>query len=104
MAALLSGFTKQEISRWSGDLITLYNYLEGGCSQVGVGLLSQVTSDRTRGKGLKLCQGTFRLHIRKNFFTKRLVECWNRLPSEVVESPFLEVFTRCVVMALRDMV
>jgi len=73
-----------EKRRLRGHLITPYNYLKGVCSEAGVGLFFQVTSDRMRGNGLKLHQGRFRPDMREKEWsgigTDSPRKCWSHDP------------------------
>ena len=66
--------------------------MKEGCKDYGARLFSVVPSDRTRGNRQKLQYREFHLSMRKNFFTLRVGESWDRLPRQAVESPSLETF------------
>uniref|UniRef100_A0A8C0BTR7 Uncharacterized protein n=1 Tax=Buteo japonicus TaxID=224669 RepID=A0A8C0BTR7_9AVES len=84
--------------RYGNFIDDLQLYVRGGTGGMGYPHLRR---EGGRGSGFKLCQGRFRLDIRKKFFTERH---WNRLPREAVVSPSLEVFKKRVDEALQDMV
>ncbi|KFQ91036.1 hypothetical protein Y956_09971, partial [Nipponia nippon] len=52
----------------------------------------------------KLKEGRFKLDLRKEFFTMRVVRHWNRLPREAVDAPSLEVFKARMDGALSNLV
>ncbi|KFV91935.1 hypothetical protein N326_07730, partial [Eurypyga helias] len=54
--------------------------------------------------GYKLKSGSFRLDVRKKFFTERVVRHWNRLPRDVVDAPSLDVFKARLDVAVNNLV
>ena len=97
------GLFSLEKRRLQGDLIVAF-HLKGAYKQEWEWLFMRVDSGRTRGNGLKLRQGRFRLDISRKFFTQRLVMHWNRLPKEVVDAPSLEALKARLDVALGSLV
>jgi len=72
------GLFSLEQRRLRGHLIAAFQCLKGTYKKDGDRLFSRARHNKTRGNAFKLKEGTFRLDIRKNFFT-RVVKHWNRL-------------------------
>ena len=85
------GLFSLEKRRLWGDRIAACD-LKRAYKQEGSKLFGRVNNSMTRGKGFKLKEGRFRLNVRGNFFTRRVVRCWNGLPREVVDALSVEVF------------
>ena len=77
-----------------GDMILVYNMFNGIVDLNIENFFEMETSNRTRGHNLKLKKKHCRLDVRKFFFSHRVVDFWNDLPSDVVNSNSLNIFKR----------
>lgn len=86
-----------------GDLIVVYSFLRTGRREGGAEFYFLGCNDRMSGKGSKLHQERFRLGIRKQFLTERVVKPWKKIPRELADAPSLSVLKRHLVSALNSM-
>ena len=76
------------------DVILCYKYLHGLIDTDNRNFWCVQLPPRTRNNGLKLYKAHCNINARKSFFTNRIVEIWNSLPSSVVFSHNVYTFKR----------
>ena len=87
-----TGLTTLEARRDRGDMIEVFKLMKG-ITKVDSNKLFHVNSNsRTRGHSYKLDKSRPRLDIRKNYFSHRIVNKWNTLPTYVIESDSVNAF------------
>ena len=78
-----------------GDMIETYTIVHNEYDSLVSGNLLHLNTNRdTRGHNIKLCTRHSRTNTRKLFFSNRVVEPWNSLLGNVVNSPSLVSFER----------
>ncbi|KAK7108399.1 hypothetical protein V1264_016145 [Littorina saxatilis] len=80
-----------EHRRKRGDMIEVYKYLHG-FYKTERPQFSFFAGRDTRGSTLKLSKPRYRLNVRGNFFSERVVNTWNSLPDQVVTAPSVNAF------------
>ena len=64
-----------------------------GLAKLDYSLLFKLSGDsKVRGHTYKIVKNGFRLDVRKNFFSNRVVDAWNELPQYVVDAETVNSF------------
>ena len=87
------GLKSLELRRLHQDMILTYKIMHG-LVRVNRQHFFDLKSDRTRNNGLSIYKRKFRLNSTKNFFTNRVVNIWNSLPSKTVLAPNQKLFRK----------
>ncbi len=82
-----------EYRRKRGDMILTFKLLNG-LMDTDISNLFQIRKTNTRGHRQKLFKKRCNSNIRKLFFTQRVINDWNALPSEAINCTTVEQFER----------
>ena len=77
--------------RLRGDMIETFKIMNE-IDKIDSNLFFTRSTSNTRGHNLKLYKGKFRCDARKYFYSQRVVDPWNRLPSVAAEASSLNSF------------
>ena len=87
-----TGLMKLEKRRVRGDLIQVFKMLKG-FEKVKFNDFFEISPIlKTRGHSYKLKKQTVHGEMRRNFFTQRVINSWNKLPQNVVDAETVNVF------------
>ena len=87
------GIQSLEQRRIRGDMLEVYKIMTGREDVDWRGYFTKAEGVYgTRGHSMKLYRPRCRTSLRAGFFSQRVVDCWNRLPEEVVKAPSVCAF------------
>ena len=86
--------TTLEKRRERGDLLQTYRIMKQIDKSKPDDYFEPATTSKTRGYSKKLIKTRSRLDIRKNFYSQRVVNGWNKLPQIAIDAPTLLSFKR----------
>jgi len=98
------GLFSLEKSRLQGNLIAAFQYLKRAYKKDGDKHFSKACGDRTRGNAFKFKKSRFRSDIKKKVFIMNVTRHWDRLPREIVDVPYSEIFKARLDGALSNLI
>ena len=86
------GLPSLQYRRLRADVIQVYKIIHG-IDRIEISMFFKLANDeRTRGHRYNIVKQRCRTNKRKIFFSNRIVDTWNSLPPEIVESPNINTF------------
>ena len=83
-----------EERRNRSDLIEMFKISRGVSAIPWNSFFRADSNERTRGHSRKLAKDSFRLDVRKYFFSQRIVKRWNSLSEEVISAGSVNTFKK----------